>query len=421
MDNEEIYTVKQINKLSSQILRESFSNIYIKGEISGLQFRSEKWTFFELKDETAIIKCVNFSGSIYKYKDLIKDGNEIIVSGYINIYEKTGSYQCNIEDVIILKDDGALFLKIEEIKKRLYEEGLFDEEKKKKITEIPRSIGVITSLEKASMAYKDFVKTIKTRFPLIDIYLYDAKVQGIDAEKDIINGIKYFNDKKYIDIIVLTRGGGSIEDLMTFNSELLAREIYASEKIIVSAVGHEGNISISDLVSDIHAFTPTHAATLVSPDSKELKKNLHFHLINMNNNVKKEVDNIEYKINYSFSSIKQSSLYKINEEIQFLNESFFKIKEKLNILSNTRSILNFKMKNMLSTFNNNKKVLSEDIKNRKKIIDSYNPLNLLSKGYSLIYKDNKIIKSIDTLNINDIIKLSLIDGSFLSKIIKKDD
>ena len=421
MENEQIYTVKEINKLSSQLLRESFSNIYIKGEISGLQFRSEKWTFFDLKDETSIIRCVNFSGSIYKYKELLKEGSEIIVSGYINIYEKTGNYQCNIDDIVILKDDGAIYAKIEELKKKLYSEGLFNEENKKKIIEIPKAVGVITSLEKASMAYKDFIKTLNSRFPLIDIYLYDAKVQGIDSEKEIINGIKYFNNDKNIDIIIITRGGGSIEDLMAFNSELLAREIYASEKIIVSAVGHEGNISISDMVADIHAFTPTHAATLISPDSNEIKKNLHFRLINMNNNIREKVDSIEYKINHYLSFVKQSSLYKINEEIQFLNEALFKIKEKLNVISNTKSVLNLKIKVMISILDNNQNTLREEIKNKKKLIESQNPLNILSKGYSLGYKDNAIIKSVDTLNINDIIKLRFKDGSLLSKIINKDD
>ena len=417
---EEVYTVKQINRLSSQILRENFSNIYIKGEISGLQFRSERWTFFDLKDEESIIKCVNFSGSVYKYKDLLKEGSEIIVYGYIAIYEKTGIYQCNISDVIILKDDGEIYAKIEEIKKRLYEEGLFDEGIKKKITQIPKSVGVITSLEKRSMAYKDFVKTLKSRFPLTDIYLYDAKVQGIGAEDEIIKGIKYFNNESDVDIIVITRGGGSIEDLIAFNSEKLARSIYESEKIIVSAIGHEGNTSISDMVADIHAFTPTHAATLIVPDAKEIKQTLHFNLINMENNLIKRIDMLDYKINSTFQSIQQGSLYKISQEIQFLNETLFKIKEKLSILANTKNILNNKMQVMLNRISFNEDKLRDDIKSKKKIIDSYNPLNLLAKGYSIAYKNGRIIKDINNINIDDIIKLRVINGSILTKIIKKE-
>lgn len=420
MKEEEIYSVKQINRLSSQLLRENFSNIYIKGEISGLQFRSERWTFFDLKDEESIIKCVNFSGSVYKYKDLLKEGSEIIVYGYIAIYEKTGIYQCNISDVVILKDDGAIYAKIEEIKKRLYEEGLFNENIKKKITQIPKSVGVITSLAKGSMAYKDFVKTLKSRFPLIDIYLYDAKVQGIDSENDIIKGIEYFNNDNRVDIIVITRGGGSIEDLIAFNSEKLARSIHKSDKIIVSAVGHEGNTSISDLIADIHAFTPTHAATLIVPDSKEIIQNLHFNLINMENNINKRVEELDYKINSTFNSIQQSSLYKITQEIQFLNETIFKIKEKLSVLANTKNILDNKMQIILNKVSFNEEKLRSDIKNRKKIIDSYNPLNLLSKGYSIAYKDNKIIKDINNIDIDDMVKLRLINGSLLTKIIKKE-
>lgn len=416
---EQVYSVKEINRLSSQILRENFSNIYIKGEISGLQFRSERWTFFDLKDEESIIKCVNFSGSIYKYKDLLKEGSEIIVYGYIAIYEKTGIYQCNISDIVILKDDGAIYAKIEEIKKRLYEEGLFDENIKKKIIQIPKSVGVITSLEKGSMAYKDFVKTLKSRFPLIDIYLYDAKVQGIEAENEIITGIEYFNNSN-VDIIVITRGGGSLEDLIAFNSEKLARSIHKSEKIIVSAVGHEGNTSISDLVADIHAFTPTHAATLIVPDSKEIKQSLHFNLINMENNIKKKVEMLDYKINSTFNSIQQGSLYKISQEIQFLNETIYKIKEKLSVLANTKNILDNKMQIMLNQISFNEEKLRDEIKSRKKIIDSYNPLNLLSKGYSIAYKDNKIIKNLNSVDIDDKIKLRLIDGSLLTKIIKKE-
>jgi exodeoxyribonuclease VII large subunit len=420
MDEKNIFTVKQINSLSSQILRETFSNIYIRGEISGLSHRDERWTFFDLKDEDSIIKCVNFSGSIYKYKDILSDGMEIIVNGYLNVYEKRGTYQCNIEDIIVL-GNGEIYQKIEEIKAKLLKEGLFNEENKKSLGYIPESVGVITSLEDSSMAYKDFIKTLHQRFPPIDIYLYDAKVQGINAEKTIIEGIKYFNNQDNIDLIVITRGGGSIEDLMPFNSEELVREIYKSKKIIVSAIGHEGNTSISDLVSDIYAFTPTHAATLIVPDHNELYNYFNKTLMKIVQNSELIIDSKIYYLESNYNSIKQISEYRIEQKIQFLKEGLFMLKEKALSILSLKENFDYKMKAILDKVKNREENKKNELKGKMKLIESYNPINLLSKGYSIVYKNGKILKDIESLNINDIIKIRLSKGTLKSKIIGKNE
>ena len=367
MDKDKIYRVGEINRLTSRILRDNFSNINIQGEISNLNYKNSAWAFFDLKDNESVIACVNFSGIVFKNKDMLSDGTEIIATGYLSIYEKSGRYQLNISNIELI-GEGDIYAKIEELKEKLRLEGLFDKENKKILDFIPKSVGIISSFEKGSMAYKDFTKRLIQRFPLIDIYFYNSKVQGIEASKELIEGIDYFNKREDIDIIVITRGGGSIEDLMPFNDESLARKIYKSPKITVSAIGHEGNTSISDLVADIYAFTPTHAADLISPQKEDLLENINItflkiqndlyrNLENKENMIKSEYRNMLQKMDYtvfssksllnnSFITMKNIAIYNIDSKIQYLIEKSFNIKEKNNI-KEIKTNLEYKMDSIL--------------------------------------------------------------------------
>ncbi len=439
MDKDKIYRVGEINRLTSRILRDNFSNINIQGEISNLNYKNSAWAFFDLKDNESVIACVNFSGIVFKNKDMLSDGTEIIATGYLSIYEKSGRYQLNISNIELI-GEGDIYAKIEELKEKLRLEGLFDKENKKILDFIPKSVGIISSFEKGSMAYKDFTKRLIQRFPLIDIYFYNSKVQGIEASKELIEGIDYFNKREDIDIIVITRGGGSIEDLMPFNDESLARKIYKSPKITVSAIGHEGNTSISDLVADIYAFTPTHAADLISPQKEDLLENINItflkiqndlyrNLENKENMIKSEYRNMLQKMDYtifssksllnnSFITMKNIAIYNIDSKIQYLIEKSFNIKEKNNI-KEIKTNLEYKMESILKIFNENTKSLKIDLNNRLKSIKSLSPLNLMDRGYSITFSNGKILKEVQTLKINDIIKTRIKDGEIESKVIKK--
>ncbi len=418
MFEEDIFTVSQINKFVSKHLRENFSSIFIQGEIAELTITKENWVFITLKDETSSIRCVDFGQKVLKYRDSMKEGSEIIVKGTLSLFEKRATFQLVLEDIKII-GDGDIYQKIEQLKVKLLNKGYFSDDRKKQPPRFPLEIGVVTSLDKHSMAYRDFLNTYKKRFPVTHIYLYDVKVQGDTAVKEIIQGIEYFEKMKNIEVIVITRGGGSIEDLMPFNSELLADSIYKSKKVIVSAVGHEGNISISDLVSDVHAITPTDAANILAPQKDDialyLKKCIQTEIAKSNSQIVGQYTLIENLMLRSKSNIE----YSINEKIQYLKESSYFLKDKVNSLYNIR----IDMKNKIRIqFINVKNMIDNKIdliNNKITILNSINPLYILDKGYSIVYKDDKIIKSIVDIEIGDIVKVKLAKGELESNILDK--
>ncbi len=421
MSEDNIFTVSQINKFVSRHLRENFNSIFIQGEIAELTITKESWVFITLKDETSSIRCVDFGQKTLKYRDFIKEGSEIIVKGTLSLFEKKATFQLVLEDIKIL-GDGDIYKTIEELKVKLLNKGYFKEDRKKQPPRFPLKIGVVTSLDKHSMAYKDFLNTYKKRFPITKISLYDSKVQGENAEKQIIEGIEYFEKIKGIEVIIITRGGGSIEDLMPFNSEQLADTIYNSKKVIVSAVGHEGNVSISDLVADVHAITPTDAANILAPSKYDLKaylkKCISTEIIKSNSRITGQYTLIDNLMLRSKSNIE----YSINEKIQYLKESSYFLKDRVNFLYNIRIDMKNKIKIQFIKVKNTVDNKINLINNKVTILNSINPLYILDKGYSIVYKDNKIIKSISSIDIGDVVKIKLAQGELESNILdKKDD
>ena len=421
MFEDNIFTVSQINKFVSKHLRENFSGVFIQGEIAELTITKENWIFITLKDETSSIRCVDFGKKILKYRDSLKEGSEIIVKGTLSLFEKRATFQLILEDIKIV-GDGDIYKKIEELKVKLLNKGYFKNERKKQPPRFPLEIGVVTSLDKHSMAYKDFLNTYQKRFPITRISLYDSKVQGENAEEQIIKGIKYFEKMKEIEVIIITRGGGSIEDLIPFNSEQLADTIYNSKKVIVSAVGHEGNVSISDLVADIHAITPTDAANILAPSKYELKsylkKCISAEIIKSNSQITSQYTLIENLILRSKSNIE----YSINEKIQYLKESSYFLKDRINFLYDMGIDMKNKMKIQFLKVKNTVDNKIDLINNKVTILNSINPLYILDKGYSIVYKNNKIIKSISSIDVGDIVKIKLAQGELESNILdKKDD
>jgi exodeoxyribonuclease VII large subunit len=268
-DNTEIFSVSSLNAYIKNIFENNrtLSSVTLRGEISNFTNHRSGHLYFSLKDSEGQIRAVMFRSRAASLKFMPESGMKVIVHGSVTVYPRDGSYQIY---VLSMQPDGigALYLAYEQMKARLAEEGLFDESHKKLIPEFPRRIGVITSPTGA--AVRDIINVTGRRYPMADLYLYPALVQGAAAEASLIRALDYLDSSGLCDVIIIGRGGGSIEDLWAFNSEALARRIYAASTPVISAVGHETDFTICDFVADMRAPTPSAAAEIAVPDRREL-------------------------------------------------------------------------------------------------------------------------------------------------------
>ena len=415
MNNEVSLTVTDINNYIKNIVDGDFflSNVTLKGEISNLKFHTRGHLYFSLKDENSKINAVMFNYKNLGLNFIPKDGMNVIVKGKVSVFTTGGSYQITVSN---MKEDGIgnLYLLFEELKRRLQKEGLFSPEHKKKLPRIPKKVGVITAATGA--AVKDIISTINRRFPLTEIILFPTLVQGVGAKENIVKMINEANESD-VDVIILGRGGGSIEDLWAFNEEIVARAIYNSNKPIVSAVGHEIDFTISDFVSDMRAPTPTGAAELVVPSKVEIQSYLNDYkgrIISVINKKIKSYTDTFSKLKNTYILKNPISMYEIDEQ-------------KLdNMLEKLGSIMTYKLEREKSELNNLSKMISPNMLNRldkEKIklenietkLNLLNPENILKKGYSLTLVEGKIVKSI-----NSVKKGSIIDTKFSDGIIKSE-
>ena len=266
-DGRYIYKVSELTSSIKLILEDSFPNIWVEGEISNLKSPSSGHIYFTLKDDRSELKSVFFKSDNEKIKFDIKDGMHVICSGRISLYEKQGVYQLYVTG-LEPKGVGALQLAFEQLKEKLFKEGLFDESRKKPLPMLPDRIGIVTSPTGAAIG--DMLKVLKRRFSNVEILINPVKVQGEGAKEEIAGAIRDFNDMNNVDVIIVGRGGGSLEDLWAFNEEVVARAICDSKIPIISAVGHEMDWTISDLAADLRAATPSVAAELVIAKKSEL-------------------------------------------------------------------------------------------------------------------------------------------------------
>lgn len=415
MNNEVSLTVTDINNYIKNIVDGDFflSNVTLKGEISNLKFHTRGHLYFSLKDENSKINAVMFNYKNLGLNFIPKDGMNVIVKGKVSVFTTGGSYQITVSN---MKEDGIgnLYILFEELKRRLEREGLFSPEHKKKLPRIPKKVGVITAATGA--AVKDIISTINRRFPLTEIILFPTLVQGVGAKENIVKMINEANESD-VDVIILGRGGGSIEDLWAFNEEIVARAIYNSNKPIVSAVGHEIDFTISDFVSDMRAPTPTGAAELVVPSKVEIQSYLNDYkgrIISVINKKIKSYTDTFSKLKSTYILKNPISMYEIDEQ-------------KLdNMLEKLGSIMTYKLEREKSKLNNLSKMISPNMLNRldkEKIklenietkLNLLNPENILKKGYSLTLVEGKIVKSI-----NSVKKGSIIDTKFSDGIIKSE-
>ncbi len=388
-------TVTQVNRYIAFKLKEDkkLKGILVSGEISNFRhYETSGHIYFTLKDSESSIRSVMFRSYASQLKFMPENGMSVIVKANVQVYEKDGAYQLYVSD---MQPDGigALHMACEQLKEKLCSEGLFDEEHKKSIPEMPENIGLITSLEAAAL--QDMLRIISARFPIAKITVFPSLVQGSDAPASLCRAIK-FADSKDLDLLICGRGGGSFEDLMAFNDEKLARCIYDCRTPIISAVGHETDTSISDLAADLRAPTPSAAAEKAVPD-----KNV---LLDRFDEMKKLLDNgiishIENK--YHMLDMLSGQIESLSPEGR-ISASFGKIdiyKKRLNDL-----------------YRMNIDKAGAAITEKAAMLDSLSPLKTLSRGYSLVYKDKKLISSAGELSDGDIVRMRFSDGEVYAKV-----
>ena len=395
-------------------------NVYLKGEISNFKKHTTGHMYFSLKDETSKINAIMFASSASKLKFVPLDGTKVLVHGRVSIYEATGNYQIYVDE---MEEDGVgnLYKKYEELKKKLELEGLFDLKNKKPIPKFPKRVGVITA--KTGAAVRDIVMTIKKRCPIVEVIVFSSLVQGDGAKEDIVKNIKLAENYN-IDTLIVGRGGGSIEDLWPFNEEIVARAIYNCPIPIISAVGHETDFTIADFVADIRAATPTAGAVIATPDLFDLIKHNNQLRIRLNEVMIKNLKVIGLKLDRFKSSYvlknpfvmydnKKQKLMLFNDKINNLfNNIIMDRKNKINNLSKS-----FVITNPTNIFKN--KINKIEVLIGKLAV--INPINTLKRGYSVSYKNEKIVNSIKNINENDILKINVSDGIIESKVISVEE
>ena len=414
MNEQEVkyYSVTQYNKAIKNYFDEidALHDVHIKGEISNYRGATRGHLYFTLKDETSRISIVMFNAE-GKLDFVPKDGDEVLIDGRIAVYESQGSYQV-YANKMILAGNGDLLKKLEELKKKLAAEGLFDEAHKKPIPKYPERIGIVTAPNKA--AIKDILSAIKKRYPLCETILFPALVQGDLAKESIVKQIKEANDPKYnLDTLIVGRGGGSIEDLWAFNEEIVARAIYDSRVPIISAVGHEIDVTIADFVADLRATTPTQAAELATPNLPDLLNTISQYKIRLNNNI---TGNISYlkdmlkKLSTSYVLSNPLATFEIREQKldELINRLNTNLLHKLDVSKNrfdsiksSRILLH--PEDILVKYNNSMELVINKL-------ELLNPLNVLKKGYSVTKVNDKPLKTIKDVKKNDKLNIKIIDG-----------
>ena len=382
-------TVSEVNNYLKRIIDNDFilNNLSVKGEISNLKYHSSGHIYFSLKDEGGKINCVMFRSKAIMLKLTLEEGMGVVIGGRASIYPQNGSIQLYC-DTIEQEGRGELYIKFERLKEKLSKEGYFDEELKKEIPKLPSRVGIVTSPTGA--AIRDIINVSKRRNSLVDLVLYPAKVQGIGAYMEVIEGIKYFNRTKSVDVIIIGRGGGSIEDLWNFNEEELAKAIFKSKIPIISAVGHEVDFTISDFVSDVRAATPSQGAEIAVPLQSDIEDTIEY----MNNRMGSIIAN---KLQLEKNKVDSlSRILKLNSPMSRIVNNYMiieKLKERLN--SNIVNKINIE-KEKLSGLNN--------------LLMAQNPCNLLNKGYAIIEDESGVINTVKRMSDEKEINVFLADG-----------
>lgn len=392
-----IHSVTDLTKYIKMMLDRDgvLKNIAVRGEISNFKRYSSGHCYFTLKDENAALKCVMFKNYADKLAFTPKDGMALVAFGRISVYEKDGAYQLYAEQMEP-EGVGALAAKFNELKEKLYNDGLFDEAHKKLLPKFPKTIGVVTS--KTGAVIRDIFRVTKRRNKNIQIILYPSQVQGDGAAENIVEGIKYFNENYPVDVLIVGRGGGSIEDLWAFNEEIVVRAIYESEIPIISAVGHEVDYTLSDFAADMRAATPSQAAELAAPDAFELARFVESLTLRLNTNVR------------GILNAKAAKLENLMKSFVFERPKDM-VAEKAQSLDSVMERLKRAAKETLAA---KEQRFAMDLEK----LDMLNPARVLRRGYSIAEISGKTVRRAKELKIKDNITLVFADGRAKAEILE---
>ena len=391
-------SVSEVNQYIKRILISDpiLAHIHVKGEISNYNFHSSGHMYFTLKDKGGRIKCVMFKSDCERLKFIPEEGMSLICKGYISLYERGGQYQLyvgSMEPAGI----GALYIAYQQLKERLEKEGIFDAKHKKQLPYIPKKIAVITSPTGA--AVRDIISIVFRRFPKAELYVFPVLVQGEYAAPSIVNAINLCNGFSDIDVAIVGRGGGSMEELWAFNEEEVARAIFHSDIPIVSAVGHETDFTIADFVADLRAATPSAAAELVVPNIMEIKEYMNSAEKRLLNSINVKINTLQQKLslvenNYFF----KYPLNPIHEKQQYTDDLVRKLNKSLKLKNE------FKKRHLMH--------IGERL-------NALSPLSVFSRGYSIVRDENeKVIKSVDQVERDQMLNIDLMDGRVNCKVVK---
>ena len=393
MNTNSIYSVSQITNQLNYSLEKNFNQIFIRGEVSSFRLYDSGHAYFTLKDDSSILNCVYFNYSQKASYLGIKENLEIVAFGNINIYKARGSIQLIVSNIHIGKE-GELWQNYLRLKDKLNKEGLFDKRYKKELPYIPNSISIISSKDGAVIY--DILNILYRRAPYIEVDIEHSLVQGTRAISNVVESIKKINNDKKHDLIIIARGGGSLEDLMPFNDEILIREIFKSKIPIITAIGHESDFTLSDLVSDKRASTPSEAAEICAPDIKSLSKEINLFQDRFNYVLNTYLENKNNIINTSSLRI-LSKNPKLN--IEFYNENL---------------ILNYKI--LKSNFFDKISNYNSALMKYNDRIQRYNLNHIKDRGFSIMKKSGMLVKNIRMIKVGDDIEIELKNGKVNAKI-----
>ncbi len=392
----------------------NLNRIYLKGEISNFKAHSRGHFYFTIKDENSRINAIMFASSASKVKFMPEDGMKVLVSGRVSVYEATGAYQIYVDE---MTEDGVgnLYIAFEQLKKKLAKEGLFDPAHKKPIPKMPEKIGIITAPTGA--AIRDILSTIKRRWPIAETILFPSLVQGAEAAEDIVRNIEL--TKSYdLDVLIIGRGGGSIEDMWCFNEEIVARAIYDLDTPVVSAVGHEIDFTISDYVADLRAPTPTGAAEMVVPNKQDFFDYLNQIYIRINkginNTISQKNDRLKTLIN-SYVLKNPLNIYEVKE--QKFDNLFEQLIRNINVIieknKDRRSSLE---EHLLLAIDNNLKNSRAKFTLELEKLETLNPISTIKRGYGIVRINGKVLESAKKTKKDDNLEIELKDGKVKARV-----
>jgi exodeoxyribonuclease VII large subunit len=386
---QEIYTVSRLNRDARLLLEENFFTLWVEGEISNFAAPHSGHWYFSLKDVTAQVRCAMFKPQNYRLNFMPQNGMQVLAKARVSLYEGRGEFQLLIEH-LEEAGIGQLQKEFELLKKRLLQAGLFDAAHKKTLPAFPKTIGIITSATGA--AIRDILHVLKRRFSAASIIIYPTPVQGELAATQIVNAIQTANQRREVDILILARGGGSLEDLWSFNEEKVAHAIYASELPIITGVGHEIDFTIADFVADVRAPTPSAAAELVTPDTNELLLSITQTQKHLSRLLTQRFQQFQQQLDWCAAQLQQRHPH---HRIQTLQQQLL-----------------FQLQRLQNKITNSMLLRQQSLTNAAAKLDALSPLATLKRGFSIAtLKDKSIVHSVKQVTKGDEINLQVMDGN----------